>query len=203
MSDCQRDVDTIDGMSEVTKRRSVPSAPQRRNVREDIYAAALASFERHGVRRTLMDDVAREAGVSRPTIYYYFPDKDALVLEVIVRQVREIHRQIRCRISVEDGLPAMIEASLTTIRLSGENQYLQLLTQPDSAGLTARLAESDIVMGLQRELWYPMLEAARHRGELRTDRHFDDLIRWITFLEFSLITSGEVFGFAAEADCRD
>jgi AcrR family transcriptional regulator len=176
---------------------------KRRNVREDIYAAALASFERHGVRRTLMDDVARQAGVSRPTIYYYFPDKDALVLEVIVRQVREIHRQIRGRISVEDGLPAMIEASLTTIRLSGENQYLQLLTQPDSAGLTARLAESDIVMGLQRELWYPMLEAARHRGELRTDRHFDDLIRWITFLEFSLITSGGVFGFAAEADCRD
>ena len=176
---------------------------KRRNVREDIYSAALASFERHGVRRTLMEDVAREAGVSRPTIYYYFPDKDALVLEVIVRQVREIHRRIRERIRVEDGLPAMIEASLTTIRLSGENQYIQLLTQPDTSGLTARLAESDIVMGLQRELWYPLLEAARDRGELRTDRDFDDLIRWITFLEFSLITSAEAFGFAAEADCRD
>src|SRR5437870_2462822 len=74
---------------------------------------------------------------------------------------------------------------------------------PAAAGLTARLAESDIVMGLQRELWYPMLEAARDRGELRTDRDFDDIIRWITFLEFSLITSGEVFGFAAEGDCRD
>jgi AcrR family transcriptional regulator len=181
-----------------------PSAgPRRRNVREDIYNAALASFERHGVRRTLMEDVAREAGVSRPTIYYYFPDKDALVLEVIVRQVREIHRQIRETVRPEDGLPAMIEASLTTIRVSGENQYLQLLTQPDTAGLTARLAESDIVMGLQRELWYPMLEAARDRGELRTDRDFDDLIRWITFLEFSLITSGEVFGYAAEAERRD
>ena len=176
---------------------------KRRNVREDIYAAALASFERHGVRRTLMEDVARQASVSRPTIYYYFPDKDALVLEVIVRQVREIHRRIRETIRVEDGLVAMIEASLTTITLSSENQYLQLLTQPDTAGLTARLAESDIVMGLQRELWYPMLEAARDRGELRSDRHFDDLIRWITFLEFSLITSGEVFGYSGEAECRD
>ena len=82
-----------------------------------------------------MEDVARQAGVSRPTIYYYFPDKDALVLEVIVRQVREIHRRIREKIRVEDGLVAMIEASLTTITLSSENQYLQLLTQPDSAGL--------------------------------------------------------------------
>src|SRR3954453_22775391 len=115
-------------------------APRRRNVREDIYAAALACFEQQGVRRTLMEDVAREAGVSRPTIYYYFPDKDALVLEVIVRQVREIHRQIRCEVNIEDGLPAMIEASLTTIRLSAENQYILLLTQPDTAGLTARLA---------------------------------------------------------------
>src|SRR5213076_1018108 len=176
---------------------------KRRNVREDIYAAALASFERHGVRRTLMEDVAREAGVSRPTIYYYFPDKDALVLEVIVRQVREIHRRIREKGQPDGGVEAMIEASLTTIRLSRENQYLQLLTQPDSAGLTARLAESDIVMGLQRELWYPMLEAARGRGELRTDRDFDDVIRWITFLEFSLLTSGAVFGFTTDAERRD
>ena len=179
------------------------TASRRRNVREDIYAAALACFEQQGVRRTLMEDVAREAGVSRPTIYYYFPDKDALVLEVIVRQVREIHRRIREKVSPEGGVEAMIEASLTTIRLSRENQYLQLLTQPDSAGLTARLAESDIVMGLQRELWYPMLEAARSRGELRTDRDFDDVIRWITFLEFSLLTSGEVFGFATDAERRD
>src|SRR5581483_2620393 len=183
--------------------RPGPAGSRRRNVREEIYAAALACFEQQGVRRTLMDDVARQAGVSRPTIYYYFPDKDALVLEVIVRQVREIHRRIREEIRPEAGVEAMIEASLTTIRLSREDQYLQLLTQPDSAGLTARLAESDIVMGLQRELWYPMLEAAGARGELRTDRDFDDVIRWITFLEFSLLTSGPVFGFATEAERRD
>ena len=187
---------------------AAPAAPaaaasRRRNVREEIYAAALACFEQQGVRRTLMEDVAREAGVSRPTIYYYFPDKDALVLEVIVRQVREIHTRIREKVSPEGGVEAMIEASVTTIRLSRESQYLQLLTQPDSAGLTARLAESDIVMGLQRELWYPMLEAARARGELRTDRDFDDVIRWITFLEFSLLTSGAVFGFTTDAERRD
>ena len=191
-------------MPETTERPPARSAAsKRRNVREEIYAAALATFEQQGVRGTLMEDVARRAGVSRPAIYYYFPDKDALVLEVIVRQVREIHRQIRASIKIEDGLPAMVEASLTTIRLSGQNQYIRLLTQPDTAGLTARLAESDIVMGLQQELWYPLLEAARNRGELRGDRDFDDIIRWLTFLEFSLISSGDVFGYATDDECRD
>jgi AcrR family transcriptional regulator len=64
--------------------RARPAVAPRRNVREEIYNAALTSFERHGVRGTLMEGVAREAGVSRPAIYYYFPDKDALVLEVIL-----------------------------------------------------------------------------------------------------------------------
>ena len=62
----------------MAKRSTAEPAPEaaparRRNVREDIYAAALACFEQQGVRRTLMEDVARQAGVSRPTIYYYFP----------------------------------------------------------------------------------------------------------------------------------
>lgn len=41
--------------------RARPPAPCR-TVREEIYKAALAWFERHGVRRTLMEDAASEAG---------------------------------------------------------------------------------------------------------------------------------------------
>jgi AcrR family transcriptional regulator len=185
-----------------TARRRTPAEAPRRNVREAIYEAALASFESHGVRGTLMEDVAREAGVSRPAIYYYFPDKDALVLEVVVRQVRDIHRRIRREIHPDAGLGAMLEATLQTILISRTDQYVTLLTQPDTANLTARLVESDLVMGLQRELWYPLLESARERGELRTDRAFDDIIRWITFIEFAMITSGDSFDFNDEGEIR-
>ncbi len=172
-------------------------------MREGIYAAALACFERNGVRRTLMDDVAQEAGVSRPTIYYYFPDKDALVLEVIVRQVREIHRRIREKVHPEAGMAAIVEASVSTILISRTDQYVALLTQPDTASLTARVVESDIVLGLQRELWYPLLESARSRGELRSDKDLDDLIRWITFIEFSMIMNGDSFDFTDESALRE
>jgi AcrR family transcriptional regulator len=182
-----------------TKARVAP----RRNVREEIYGAALHCFEKHGVRATSMDHVAKKAGVSRPAIYYYFPDKDALVLEVVARQVREIHRRIRQKVRPGSAIDGMVEAAVQTIRISRADQYVKLLTQPDTANLTARLVESNLAMGLQRELWYPLLESARERGELRTDREFDDIIRWITFLEFSMITSGDSFDFEDEAEIRE
>ena len=186
-----------------TATRSTARVASRRNVREEIYAAALHCFERRGVRATSMDDVAKKAGVSRPAIYYYFPDKDALVLEVVARQVREIHRRIRRKVHPEAAIEGMIETAVQTIRISRVDPYVRLLTQPDTANLTARLVESNLAMGLQRELWYPLLESARERGELRTDRDFDDIIRWITFLEFSLITSGDSFDFDDEAEIRE
>ena len=184
-------------------RPSKARVASRRNVREEIYDAALSCFERRGVRETSMDHVAKKAGVSRPAIYYYFPDKDALVLEVVARQVREIHRRIRKKVRPEAAIEGMIETALETIRISRVDPYVRLLTQPETAKMTARLVESNLAMGLQRELWYPLLESARERGELRTDRDFDDIIRWITFLEFSIITSGESFDFDDEAEIRD
>jgi len=43
---------------------------------EAILRAAYACFTRHGVRRTTMDDIAAEAGMSRPAVYQYVRSKD-------------------------------------------------------------------------------------------------------------------------------
>ncbi|PZR93407.1 MAG: TetR family transcriptional regulator [Candidatus Nephthysia bennettiae] len=41
-----------------------------------ILDAAYASFARHGVRRTTMDDIATAAQMSRPAVYQYVRNKD-------------------------------------------------------------------------------------------------------------------------------
>ena len=41
--------------------------------RDRIYEAALRCFDRTGIGKATMDGVAREAGVSRPTVYYARP----------------------------------------------------------------------------------------------------------------------------------
>jgi len=44
-----------------------------------IKRAAMAVFSAYGLRRTSMEDVAHEAGLSRPALYQYFRNKDDLI----------------------------------------------------------------------------------------------------------------------------
>jgi AcrR family transcriptional regulator len=53
---------------------------------EAILDAAVVEFERHGLRRVALDDVARRAGVSRTTIYRRFANKDELIAAVVERE---------------------------------------------------------------------------------------------------------------------
>jgi AcrR family transcriptional regulator len=46
--------------------------------REALLAAARQQFTRYGFRRTAMEDIAREAGVSRPALYLHFRNKEEL-----------------------------------------------------------------------------------------------------------------------------
>ncbi|SNS82081.1 transcriptional regulator, TetR family [Geodermatophilus saharensis] len=65
----------------------------RRPSGDDRERAILATAEELLGRRALadisVDDLARGAGISRPTFYFYFPSKDAVVLALLDRVVEE------------------------------------------------------------------------------------------------------------------
>ncbi len=52
-----------------------------------ILDAALAVFAERGLAAARIDDIARRAGLSKGTIYLYFPNKEALFREVIRHSV--------------------------------------------------------------------------------------------------------------------
>ncbi|MFD0901523.1 TetR/AcrR family transcriptional regulator [Actinomadura sediminis] len=56
--------------------------------RARVLDAAYEQFSRMGVQRSTMEDVARRAGVSRITVYRRFATKDALVEQVVRRELR-------------------------------------------------------------------------------------------------------------------
>ena len=66
-----------DAVSSVLKRRVVKPTEQRR---AEILEAALSLFSSKGFHETTMEEVAREAGVAKGTIYLYFQSKEHLLL---------------------------------------------------------------------------------------------------------------------------
>ncbi|WP_327147965.1 TetR/AcrR family transcriptional regulator [Nocardia sp. NBC_01329] len=59
-------------------------------VEQTILDAARECVAEFGVRRTTLTEVARRAGVSRPTVYRRWTDSRALVAELLVRELRGI-----------------------------------------------------------------------------------------------------------------
>jgi AcrR family transcriptional regulator len=77
-----------------------------------ILGAALVCFGRFGVSKTTLDDVAREAGCSRATLYRYFPGKRALVQSVVdaegVRIAAEVELAGASADTLEDAVVGMM-----------------------------------------------------------------------------------------------
>jgi AcrR family transcriptional regulator len=59
--------------------------PRSARAHNDVLDAAAALFAERGIEGTSMDAIAAESGVSKATIYKHWPDKDALLLESMLR----------------------------------------------------------------------------------------------------------------------
>lgn len=163
------------------------------NPRDRIHDVALACFERQGIRETSMDDVSRELGVSRPTLYHYYSTKDELLLEVVARQAGQILDGLPSRLTAT-GVERVAEAAYLGLLASLDNKYVRLMVDGAAAPLTGKAMESARVLELQRAFWLPLLEDTRDHHGLRTDRPLDEIMEWIVFLQFSLATAGVAFG---------
>jgi AcrR family transcriptional regulator len=73
---------------------SATSLKARRSAatRESVVAAGLRLFAERGVEGTSLDEVAKEAGITKGAIYWHFASKDALVTALLDR-IREVWQQ--------------------------------------------------------------------------------------------------------------
>jgi AcrR family transcriptional regulator len=75
------------------------NAPPRRRLtaeerRTGILDSALAVFSESGYHASSIDDIAREAGVSKALIYEHFASKQELYADLIARNARELTQRI-------------------------------------------------------------------------------------------------------------
>jgi AcrR family transcriptional regulator len=68
-----------------------PAKPKKSELRrEAILRHALALFDRQGFANTSLDDIARDIGIKREAIYYYFKDRAEILLSIIRPQARSL-----------------------------------------------------------------------------------------------------------------
>lgn len=123
---------------------------------EKILDAAVAEFERHGVRRVALDDVARRAGVSRTTIYRRFANRDDLVAAVVERENVTLFADIAAELSrAAPPRNYYVEAFTAAIMKFRGHRILNAMLA-DDPGYVLAIAHQHWATGVQR-----MAEALR------------------------------------------
>lgn len=109
-----------------TRSDALPTKPPPGKA-EAILAAAERSFLARGFGATSMDAIAREAAVSKATVYAHFADKATLFGAVITR----LNERRFGGFSVEALDPDDVEASLTLFA----RRFLELILSPEAIAL--------------------------------------------------------------------
>lgn len=106
-----------------------PDVPNR------ILDAVIEAASIHGVTRMSVSDVAKRAGLSRPTLYKYFPSKEALVAAATLREAIALIDAVVAAADAHDEPRAALEAGVgAALRLTREHPLLDrvIRTEPET-----------------------------------------------------------------------
>ena len=156
--------------------------------RDRILAAAERCIERHGIRKTTMEDVASEVGMSRPGVYRYFADRDDLLIELISRQARVLVDRAQMFIARQTRLPDQaVEGLLYIADQARRDPLTRHMIEPDGTSLGRRMTDLRTLEILTAELWDPFLDAALANNELPRGLSRSDIILWLHSLGVMLM----------------
>src|SRR3989442_7205875 len=97
-------------------------------IKDRAVRATLACVARHGLAKTTFDDVAREAGCARATLYRYFGGKRQLVRITLVREAARLAASVRDAgdgdSAFQDAVVAMVVRAPRDLR---DDEALQFL----------------------------------------------------------------------------
>ena len=92
--------------------------PNTRSVREKIRDAAVQLFAEMGYHAAPLRDIASLAGIQAASIYYHYPSKQALLVEIMDTHMRQLNTSLERILALPGGVPERLyEAVASHIRL--------------------------------------------------------------------------------------
>lgn len=120
--------------------------------RERILTAAKAAIDAHGVAVGIAD-VARDLGVTRQTVYRYFPSTETLLVAAAMDSTSGFLDRLAQHLrGVTDPAEAIVEAMLYTLEQLPRDRYIRVLLAPETSGAFAATVTSDASLQLGRSM---------------------------------------------------
>lgn len=105
--------------------------------RENIMDAAIRRFSHFGINKTTLTEIADDLAISKPALFYYFPDKQSLVAAVEEKIINEyidaLEQGFNNCDTVEQALEKMVD-----VRIRFFEKYFMLANQLEFSEATSK-----------------------------------------------------------------
>lgn len=156
-----------------------------------ILTAARRCIADSSVASATIDEIAREAGVSRRTVYRYFDSKDAIVRALVEEQAETFFEHLReslQSLSAGGFRRALIHCVLFTVEKGPQMAGYQLLLGRTNAAATADFYLRSTKLNKKMvTLLRDRFEQAQKGGEVDPQWSLVDLLNWTGRLVYSFI----------------
>jgi len=187
---------TSDGLQERATASGLRQREKEKQLAERgarILDALSALITRWGYGKTTVDDIAREAGVAKGTVYLHWPTKGAMLQALIEREEQQWSAQISARIAADLRGGTVSSLYRHALVLSAQRPLLRALLTRDHEALGEWMRSPQIRARAHQdtEARHALIGEMRAIGLMRTDLSVDVQSYLITALAYGILTVDE------------
>lgn len=133
-----------------------------------ILSTARALFLKHGLRRVSVEEICREAGVSKRTFYKHHRDRDALALRILEQLFEEsraaLEEILQAELPIDEKVRRIIAAKQARASETSMAFYQDILLVDSEPGRFARRSQEEWTARVRR-----FYQEAQEQGLIRAD----------------------------------
>lgn len=171
--------------------------------RERVFAAAAALFARWGFDKTSVEDIAREAGISKGAVYLEFPGKDELFRAVLYREFSHYTQDWLQRFEKDPGewsFARMFQHSLAAIQA---NPMVRALMTRDRRIFGSFLREDSELFSSVISARAELFEQLQRAGAMREDVSAATIAYLVSAIGYGMVASDEVVPAASKVPLEE
>lgn len=137
--------------------------------REQIIEGAIKRFSHFGIGKTTMNDIAEDLSVSKPSLYYYFPDKKSLIVGVIEKVFTDYFDLLKKKYNPDDTVENILFQTIE-IRNSFFMKYFMLRISeglPDIFNDDAMKKKLTALKDSEKVFYAEIFERAQEKREIK------------------------------------